>query len=49
MKVLNTHAKNKNKWKVSKQYTSNNENEKQVMDENEWHINVKETGFCLPT
>lgn len=33
----------KSKWNVKKQYTSNNENEQQVMGENEWHINAKET------
>lgn len=42
-----THAKNQNNCDVNKQYTSNNENEKQVMGENEWNINAKE--FFLPT
>lgn len=46
MRVLNTHAKKQMKCK---QYTSNNGNEKQVMGGDEWHINVKETGSCLPT
>lgn len=41
--------KTTNKWNVNKQYTSNNENEKQVMGENEGNIHVKETDFCLPT
>lgn len=48
-RYFNTHAKsNKNKWNVNKQFTLNNENERQVMGGYEWHINVKETSIRLP-